>query len=156
LPCAVLGSGCAAVLILNLPPARIFLGDGGSHMLGYFAAILSLAAAHESSVPVRIVVALLLVFVPLFELIFITGTRISKGLPWWRGSSDHFSLRLQAMGYSRWVAAGVGWLLALLGGLGAVCLPRVGTAIQAVIVTLELVLLVAFARWLLIHEGVRA
>jgi hypothetical protein len=36
---------------------------------------------------------LLVASVPLFELIFITAMRIRKGLPWWRGSPDHFSLR---------------------------------------------------------------
>jgi UDP-GlcNAc:undecaprenyl-phosphate GlcNAc-1-phosphate transferase len=152
LPCAVLASGCAAVLVLNLPPARIFLGDAGSHLLGYSAAILSLAAARESPAPLRLVVSLLLVSVPLFELVFITAIRIAKGLPWWRGSPDHFSLRLQAMGYSRWLAAGVGWLLALLGAVAAVGLPRVEPALQALIVTLEVVVLAAFARWLVSHE----
>jgi UDP-GlcNAc:undecaprenyl-phosphate GlcNAc-1-phosphate transferase len=34
-------------------------------------------------------------------LIFITSVRIKKGLPWWKGSPDHFSLRMQKGGFTR-------------------------------------------------------
>ena len=44
--------------------------------------------------------AQLLTALPLFELAFLVIVRTSKHLPWWKPSTDHFSLRLQAAGLS--------------------------------------------------------
>lgn len=38
--------------------------------------------------------------VPLFEVAFLVVVRRRKGIAWWRGSPDHFSLRLQKAGLS--------------------------------------------------------
>jgi Fuc2NAc and GlcNAc transferase len=40
-------AGSAGFLILNWPPARIFMGDVGSGYLGYVIGVLALAGAHE-------------------------------------------------------------------------------------------------------------
>ncbi|HZD32086.1 MAG TPA: hypothetical protein VE779_10550, partial [Candidatus Angelobacter sp.] len=47
---------------------------------------------------VRVLAPILCTGVPLFELLFITVARIRKGMPWWKGSPDHFALRLQHAG----------------------------------------------------------
>ena len=44
----------------------------------------------------------LLASLPVFELIFITTIRLRRGMPWWKGSPDHFSLRLQKGEFTRW------------------------------------------------------
>jgi hypothetical protein len=49
----------------------------------------------------RFVTPILGTAVPLFELVFITVVRVRKGLPWWKGSPDHFALRLQRAGLSK-------------------------------------------------------
>jgi UDP-GlcNAc:undecaprenyl-phosphate GlcNAc-1-phosphate transferase len=49
----------------------------------------------------RVVIPILCTAVPLFELVFITSVRARKGLPWWKGSPDHFALRLQRAGLSK-------------------------------------------------------
>jgi UDP-GlcNAc:undecaprenyl-phosphate GlcNAc-1-phosphate transferase len=53
---------------------------------------------------------------------------VKKGLPWWRGSPDHFSLRLQAAGWSRArVDLTAGVISASLAGL-AWAVPELGAA----------------------------
>jgi UDP-GlcNAc:undecaprenyl-phosphate GlcNAc-1-phosphate transferase len=52
---------------------------------------------------------LLLCGIVLFELTLLVLVRAKKGLPWWKGSPDHFSLRLQAAGLSRWGTDIVAW-----------------------------------------------
>jgi UDP-GlcNAc:undecaprenyl-phosphate GlcNAc-1-phosphate transferase len=91
---AVAGA-CVGFLFFNRPPATIFLGDGGSHLLGFLAATLTPLSTR--SFPA----ALLVVGVFLFELLFLVFVRTRKGLRWWLGSRDHFALRLQAAGLSR-------------------------------------------------------
>jgi len=97
-----IAAACLGFLFLNRPPARIFLGDAGSHLLGYLAAALSLQAARGVGAPLPVMAAALAITgVPLFELVFLVVVRMRRGLPWWKGSPDHFSLRLQAAGFSR-------------------------------------------------------
>lgn len=91
---AVAGA-CAGFLVFNRPPATIFLGDGGSHLLGFLAAALTPLSTR--SFPA----ALLVTGVFLFELLFLIFVRTWKGLRWWLGSRDHFALRLQAAGLSK-------------------------------------------------------
>ena len=97
-----IAGACLGFLFLNRPPARIFLGDAGSHLLGYLAGALSLQAARDAHQPMAVMAAgLAIVGVPLFELAFLVVVRTRRGAPWWKGSPDHFSLRLQAAGFSR-------------------------------------------------------
>jgi len=91
---------CAGFLWLNLPPASIFLGDAGSHLLGFLAAALTLSVRGRTVWPYAAQM-LVILGIPLFELIFLIAMRNRKGLPWWKGSADHFSLRLQKAGLSK-------------------------------------------------------
>lgn len=100
---------CLGFLPFNLPRASMFLGDAGSHLLGFLVGALALGGPSQG--PLLVPELLLLVFVPLFELLFVTGIRLRKGLPWYKGSPDHFSLRLQHAGWSRWQVDLVAWLV---------------------------------------------
>jgi hypothetical protein len=77
--------------------------------------------------------ALLSSGVPLMELTFITAVRVRKGLPWWRGSPDHFSLRLQARGLSRLQTDFVAWTTAAACCAAGWALPLVSRAGQLLI-----------------------
>jgi Fuc2NAc and GlcNAc transferase len=44
------GAACAGFLFWNWPPAKIFMGDVGSGYVGFFVAVLAIAAAGETSV----------------------------------------------------------------------------------------------------------
>jgi UDP-GlcNAc:undecaprenyl-phosphate GlcNAc-1-phosphate transferase len=91
---------CAGFLWWNRPPARIYMGDCGSHLLGFVLAYAALTA-RLTTAPRWILAAILWTAVPVFELVFITVIRIRKGLPWWKGSPDHYALRLQRAGYRK-------------------------------------------------------
>lgn len=99
-----------AFMVFNSPPASIFMGDAGSHFLGFLVAIFTLNLFHEGTTE-AIISGFLLVAIPLFELTFITLVRMRKGLPWWRGSPDHMALRLQHSGLSRWKTNFIIWSL---------------------------------------------
>jgi UDP-GlcNAc:undecaprenyl-phosphate GlcNAc-1-phosphate transferase len=95
-------AACIGFLPFNHPPASIFLGDAGSHLLGFLAAALTITGIRDCTSPVAgWVVSALILVVPLFELCFITVARLRKGIPWWKGSPDHFALRMQSEGFTR-------------------------------------------------------
>jgi UDP-GlcNAc:undecaprenyl-phosphate GlcNAc-1-phosphate transferase len=97
----VLAGACAGFLVFNRPPARIFLGDAGSHLLGVLLALLTLNEASARNHFSAYAAMILLSGVPLFEVVFLIAVRTRKRLPFWKGSPDHFALRLQAAGLSR-------------------------------------------------------
>jgi UDP-GlcNAc:undecaprenyl-phosphate/decaprenyl-phosphate GlcNAc-1-phosphate transferase len=127
-----LGAACVGFLILNFPPARIFLGDAGTHLLGFVIASVALANTGGSGAA-PFVSVLLALGLPLFELVFVTVVRVRKGIPWWRGSPDHYALRLQRAGLSRAATAVSSWLAAGLLCTGAWLYWRVPTGRAAVV-----------------------
>lgn len=97
----LLAGACFGFLIFNRPPARIFLGDTGSHLLGFLLAFFTLSEVARRPHFSTWVAMVLVLAVPLFETTFLIFVRTRKRLPFWRGSPDHFSLRMQAAGLSR-------------------------------------------------------
>ncbi|MFG0283343.1 MAG: MraY family glycosyltransferase [Phycisphaerales bacterium JB039] len=156
-PVALPAAGaCAGFLVFNRPPASIFMGDAGSHLLGFLSAALTLAVAREIPPPALAMGAgALLVGVPLFELVFLTAVRLHKGLPWWKGSPDHFALRLQAAGLTRaqtdLVAAGAGALC----GAGAIALIHVEHVATPFVVAVSACAAAAIAAVLLLRWEVQ-
>ena len=86
----------------NFPPARIFLGDAGSMLLGFLVAalILKLDLPVGPSAP-RVLSTVLLAGVPLFDLSVVVIARLRDRRPIWHGSTDHTSHRMSAAGRSR-------------------------------------------------------
>jgi UDP-GlcNAc:undecaprenyl-phosphate/decaprenyl-phosphate GlcNAc-1-phosphate transferase len=100
---------CAGFLVFNAPPARVFLGDAGSHWLGFMliAAMLSMPPVDPPGV--HAARTLLLCGVFFFEIALLVVARESRGIPFWQGSPDHLALRLQAAGLSRWRTVALAW-----------------------------------------------
>ncbi|MGA2324171.1 MAG: MraY family glycosyltransferase [Sedimentisphaerales bacterium] len=88
----------AGFLIWNSYPAKVYMGDAGSLSLGMLFGILVLEAF--SSNP-RLGIPLLFTgLIPFFELAFLVVVRTKKKIPFYRGSPDHFALRMLHRGYS--------------------------------------------------------
>ena len=68
-------------LVFNFPwpRATIFLGDSGSLVIGYLLGSLTVLGEWSTSAPRSICIAVLLVFVPLFDFLFIVITRGMQG-----------------------------------------------------------------------------
>lgn len=99
--CFIIAGASGGFLLFNFPKASIFLGDGGSHLLGFLLAAAGINGSINYHFVDAIIWMILIAGIPVFELIFITTVRINKGLPWWKGSPEHFSLRMQQGGFSR-------------------------------------------------------
>lgn len=113
-------AAAAGFLILNYPPASIFMGDAGSLFLGYALGSLALAACLSGTS----VVAAALVLLPfLFDAGVTLLRRIAIGEHVWRAHRSHFYQRLLAGGMSHlrvallyWAWSGLCVMLALLVG----------------------------------------
>lgn len=92
----------AAFLIYNRPPAKIYLGDAGSMFLGGFLAGLSIFIfSGQPNYAIKYIVPNIIFIVPLYELIALIVIRFYKGIPFYNGSPDHFSMYLQHYGLTK-------------------------------------------------------
>lgn len=132
--CLAGAGACAGFLRFNYPPASIYLGDGGAHLLGFLLAVVIARGARAPSPVTTLASMLLLAGVVLFEVVLLVRARRRRGIAWWRGSPDHFSLRLLGRGWSRARTDAAAWSAALLLGMAAFAIPRLGPLPAAAVV----------------------
>ena len=83
-------------LMFNFPPARIFMGDSGSLVLGFLLAVLPLVAQSDSGSFMYAPVSLLLI--PIADVFSAIFRRIGKGISFTEPDSEHFHHKLLALG----------------------------------------------------------
>lgn len=111
-------AGCMAGFLLhNFPPAKIFLGDIGSFTLGLFFVACALFAPRGGT---RILASVLFLFVPLFDVVLTTLTRLRTGRSPGVGGREHLSLQLLSEGWSNWKVISAAYLLATIVGLAGI------------------------------------
>ena len=133
-------------LIFNFPPARIFMGDAGSMVVGFFVAMLTLRTTyyHEalSGKWYPVFMPLIVMAVPLYDFISVTLLRISQGRSPFVGDTQHFSHRLRRRGLSDRQTALTLYLATLCTGLGAIFLYQVDLA-GAILIFLHTVMVLS-------------
>lgn len=105
----------------NFPRARAFLGDAGSHLVGYLLAVLAILPHFYSPKhprPFAVLIPLVVLGIPLADLVSVVLIRWRAGKPFYLGDTNHLSHRLVRLGLSQTRAVLLIWLMAaLIGGL---------------------------------------
>ncbi|MCZ6698850.1 MAG: MraY family glycosyltransferase [Planctomycetota bacterium] len=96
---AVLFATCAGFLRYNSHPARIFMGDCGSLLLGFSAAVLIILSAHGGSLAVTAGSIMIFGF-PVFDTALAIARRGLNGKPLFTGDRSHFYDQLRDRGLS--------------------------------------------------------
>lgn len=109
-------------LFHNFNPARIFMGDSGSYFLGYTLAITSLSGIPRASAAVALLVPVLALGVPIFDVLFSMVRRFLERRPLFSPDRGHIHHRLLDAGITHRRAVLI---------LYAVCAVLAGTAIAA-------------------------
>ena len=105
----------------NFPRGRAFLGDSGSHLVGYLLSVLAIlphfyTARHPR--PLAVLIPLLVLAVPLADLVWVVFLRWRIGQPFYQGDTNHLSHRLVRRGFTRAQAVILIWMAAaILGSL---------------------------------------
>jgi UDP-GlcNAc:undecaprenyl-phosphate GlcNAc-1-phosphate transferase len=118
-PVAVVTLGAVlGFLVFNLAPARVFLGDQGSLLLGYLLWILALSwLGAETSLRVGSLWFLLWLF-PIVNMSFVLWIRARARRPILRGDRSHLYDALNRR-YGLWVTLAFCWTISIVGVLGA-------------------------------------
>ena len=88
-------------LVFNFPPAKIFLGDGGAYLIGFFIASLSLVGSHKGSIAAVLLVTIVALGVPILDTAFALLRRAVRGFPLFHADDEHFHHKLEKLGFSK-------------------------------------------------------
>ena len=114
---------CCGFWFYNANPASIFMGDSGSHFIGYLAAVVSAGiTCFDKSVSLSrfpVLIPLLILALPLFDTAMVVMIRTLNKKPFWIGDHNHISHRFVQMGLSRKNAVLLVHLTSLIIALGA-------------------------------------
>ena len=119
---------CGALLgflPFNYPRARSFLGDSGSHLIGFMMAVLSiLPHFYHEGYPHRHAVLSPLIILGIFLLDFawIITFRTLNGLPVYTGDNNHLSHQMVRRGMAQHRAVAILWLFQIFLGLSSITL----------------------------------
>ena len=117
---AITVGATAGFLLHNFPPARIYMGDAGSLLLGFTLAGLATRIPRDPATPWRnLIVPLFVLGAPVFDTTLVWFTRRAARRPFLQGGRDHTTHRLMALGLSpRRTLAVIYGVAAALGGVG--------------------------------------
>ena len=124
---AAVTSGVAfGFYMFNKSPASIFMGDNGSHFLGYMLGVIGAMVTYYKGDNMNITYPFLIPFLvlalPLFDLGAVVVIRLKNKKPIYIGDHNHISHRFVKMGFSRKHAVLLIHLLSFAIGIGAIAL----------------------------------
>lgn len=113
---------CCGFWFYNANPATIFMGDSGSHFIGYLAAVISSQVTFfDKSFSLSrfpVLMPMLILALPLFDTLMVVIIRTRNRKPFWIGDHNHISHRFVRMGLDRKQAVNLVHLMAIAIGLG--------------------------------------
>ena len=123
---ALLIGALIGFLIFNFPPARIFMGDGGSLIIGFLLAVLTVRTTYVNPELgggwYGVFMPVVVLAVPIYDLMTVTLIRLKQGRSPFVGDQQHFSHRLVQRGLSKRGAVIVIWAATAVTGIGGVSL----------------------------------
>jgi UDP-GlcNAc:undecaprenyl-phosphate GlcNAc-1-phosphate transferase len=83
----------------NTHPARVFMGDGGSQILGFSAAVLAVVLTQDELTPLSSALPLLLLGIPIIDTLMVMTQRMLEGRSPLQADRNHIHHRLLALGF---------------------------------------------------------
>lgn len=97
---AALCGSCVGFLRYNFHPAKIFLGDAGALLLGFWLAAIALTAAAKTAAATTLALPLLVMGIPVLDTVWAVIRRTLAGQAPWVADRGHIHHRLLSRGLS--------------------------------------------------------
>ncbi len=120
----VLSGSLAGFLVLNRPPASIFLGDSGSMVIGLIVGLLGMQGSMKTSATLAITAPAVVMILPMFDIVAAVIRRELTGRRFYSPDREHIHHLLLARGLTPWQVLCI---------LGALCLTTGAAATAATI-----------------------
>lgn len=88
-------------LVHNFPPAKVFMGDAGSNLLGYLLGLVAILGTLKTTSLVALFLPLLILAVPFLDTGFVVAKRLKYGRKPWAADANHFHHRMARIGFSQ-------------------------------------------------------
>jgi UDP-GlcNAc:undecaprenyl-phosphate GlcNAc-1-phosphate transferase len=158
--CVALGGALLGFLRYNWAPARIFLGDSGSLVVGFLLAYIAVKAGTQHDGTLLAIVPLFALSYPLLDTGIAMLRRWLRGHPLSRADGRHIHHQLRALGFTPRRAALVIFAeaagVAILGLCVTFTTPGATIAVAAAGGAILLFIFVYGVRWLQYHEFIEA
>ena len=130
---AALAGGLAGFLVFNLHPAKIFMGDSGSLLIGLMAYVMAVNVVQTPDVAtlpgvVRPVAAMCLLAFPLVDTLRVFTLRLLNGQSPFTPDRRHIHHLLMQLGWGHRLTSAALWMYSLLFVVLAFHLKRLGVA----------------------------
>jgi UDP-GlcNAc:undecaprenyl-phosphate GlcNAc-1-phosphate transferase len=114
----LVAGACGGFLVFNFNPARVFMGDCGSLLLGYVlsSAVVLGAAKAPTELLVAVFVPVAVMALPILDTTLVTVLRAANRRPISQGGRDHLSHRLVALGLNERQAVLILYLISAAAG----------------------------------------
>jgi len=96
----MIAGSLAGFLYHNLPPAKIFLGDGGSMLIGLVLGALAIRSSLKGPATIALAAPTAIMAVPIFDVLMAILRRKLTGRSLYAHDRGHLHHRMQAKGYS--------------------------------------------------------
>jgi UDP-GlcNAc:undecaprenyl-phosphate GlcNAc-1-phosphate transferase len=103
----------------NFPRASAFLGDAGSHLVGFLLAVLAILPhfySEKNPDAWAVLTPILVLAVPLLDMAWVVTLRWRAGRPFYIGDTNHLSHRLVRRGLTHTQAVAAIWAMEVLTG----------------------------------------
>ncbi|MBC8105510.1 MAG: undecaprenyl/decaprenyl-phosphate alpha-N-acetylglucosaminyl 1-phosphate transferase, partial [Anaerolineae bacterium] len=143
---ALLLGALLGFLLFNFPPAKIFMGDSGSLVIGFVLGVLTVRTTYLAPGEdfgrgwYAVFAPVIVLALPLYDLIVVSIIRISRGKSPFVGDTNHFSHRLVARGMSRRTAVLCLYLVTAATSVAAIILPHVRSTFAAMLIFVQTIL----------------
>jgi UDP-GlcNAc:undecaprenyl-phosphate GlcNAc-1-phosphate transferase len=149
--CVVVAGAALGFLPHNFNPAKIFMGDSGSMLLGLVLAAATISGVGRTESPtnaelaalaIPIAIPLLVLAVPFTDVVWAIARRLRKNRPVYRPDKEHIHHRLLDIGHSHRQAVLLMYLWSALVAAGALAITYIRSRVMvlSVIIAIALVL----------------
>jgi len=114
---AIVAGAALGFLVHNFPPAKVFMGDVGSNLLGLLLGTIAVLGTVKTSAVVGLIAPLVILAVPFLDTTFVVLKRMKYRQPVYAADANHFHHRFSRIGFSsrRTILYLYAWTL-MLGG----------------------------------------
>ena len=148
---AALTGACLGFMPYNLNPAKIFMGDVGSQLLGFVLSTASIMGLFKLPAIITFFVPLLALALPLADTIFAFFRRILHGQSPFKADKGHFHHRLLAMGLNQKQVVAV--LYGISAVLGLLAVLMAGDSMAVKIICLVAAFIISLGIWLKVFKN---
>ena len=148
---AALTGACLGFMPYNLNPAKIFMGDVGSQLLGFVLSTASIMGLFKLHAIITFFVPLLALALPLADTIFAFFRRILHGQSPFKADKGHFHHRLLAMGLNQKQVVAV--LYGISAVLGLLAVLMAGDSMAVKIICLVAAVIISLGIWLKVFKN---